>query len=182
MDLVDAGRIAWSVRRESCTSSCARTAGRIMFFFRNGSFVEQSMQGVTMRWAVLMIAVLAFSLEARAFERREATNTCGDNLVQPGEQCDGTSDSACPGMCDDDCRCPPATTFDIESQAHPPNTPGSPGVSVTNANLLTQFGKRHSLNKATYTRFRLDDFRRFDAARGSREKPDAILRPAGRTH
>jgi len=128
-----------------------------------------------MRWAMLVVALLAFPFVARAFGGKEPTNTCGDNLVQPGEQCDGTSDSACPGMCDDDCRCPPATTFDIESHAHPPNTPGSPHVSVSNANLVTQFGKRFSLNKATYTRFRLGDSRGSNGARESREKPDAIL-------
>jgi murein DD-endopeptidase MepM/ murein hydrolase activator NlpD len=31
---------------------------------------------------------------------------CGDNQVnQPGEECDGTDDTACPGECQPDCRC-----------------------------------------------------------------------------
>ena len=129
-----------------------------------------------MRCAVAVVALLAFPLLARAVEKQAAASlTCGDNVVQPGEQCDGTSDSACPGMCNDDCRCPPVTTFDLESRAHPANTPGSPHVSVTNAKLLAQFGKRFSLNKATYTRFRLGDSRESDGALEGREKPDAIL-------
>ena len=35
--------------------------------------------------------------------------TCGDNTVEGGEQCDGTDDLACPGMCAPDCTCPGAT-------------------------------------------------------------------------
>ncbi len=38
--------------------------------------------------------------------------TCGDNQVNgPGEQCDGTSSSACPGACNNStCRCPGGAT------------------------------------------------------------------------
>ncbi|HME73820.1 MAG TPA: hypothetical protein VKM54_28740, partial [Myxococcota bacterium] len=130
-----------------------------------------------MRCAVAVTAVFALQLAAGPLEGRAASPTCGDNLIEPGEQCDGASDSACPGMCDDDCRCPPVTTFVIPSHAHPPNTPGSPHVSVTNPKLLEQFGQRFSLNKARYTRFRLDDSREDwrNDSRESREKPDAIL-------
>jgi len=33
--------------------------------------------------------------------------TCGDDQVNgPGEECDGTADSACPGECQQDCTCP----------------------------------------------------------------------------
>lgn len=32
---------------------------------------------------------------------------CGDNILQAGEQCDGTADAACPGQCDTGCLCPP---------------------------------------------------------------------------
>jgi cysteine-rich repeat protein len=34
---------------------------------------------------------------------------CGDNLknATAGEQCDGTDDSFCPGLCQEDCQCPP---------------------------------------------------------------------------
>src|SRR5215470_17660449 len=91
---------------------------------------------------------------------------CGDNRVDPGEQCDGTSDVACPGMCGASCACPPITTIDIPSTAEPPNTPGSPGVVVTNPKLLTQFDANLNLNFARYTRFQLDD---------SGAQPDAIL-------
>jgi cysteine-rich repeat protein len=31
---------------------------------------------------------------------------CGDGVLQSGEQCDGASDAACPGNCDDNCLCP----------------------------------------------------------------------------
>src|SRR5881296_2827146 len=50
-----------------------------------------------------------------------------------------------------------ATTTSVPSAAQPANTPGTPGVSVTNPNLLMQFGDASfSLNHATYTRFRRD--------------------------
>ncbi len=32
--------------------------------------------------------------------------SCGDNTVDPGEDCDGTSDAACPGLCSGSCACP----------------------------------------------------------------------------
>jgi len=57
-------------------------------------------------------------------------------------------------------------TINIPSGAEPAQTPGTMGVSVTNPNLITQFGgTSFSLNNARYTRFRLD---------GSGQ-PDAIL-------
>ncbi|MEO8602145.1 MAG: hypothetical protein ABI629_06185 [bacterium] len=93
-------------------------------------------------------------------------NDCGNAVLEIGEQCDGTSDVACPGLCDARCLCPPVTTFDIASGATPPHTPGSPGVVVTNAKLLTQLGAAANLNHARYTRFELDE---------SGLQPDAIL-------
>jgi cysteine-rich repeat protein len=33
--------------------------------------------------------------------------TCGNGLIEPGEQCDGTDDLACSGLCQGDCNCPP---------------------------------------------------------------------------
>lgn len=49
------------------------------------------------------------------------------------------------------------TTTSIASAAEPANTPGTAGVTVTNAKLITQFGgSSFSLNNATYTRFRMD--------------------------
>ena len=92
--------------------------------------------------------------------------SCGNDVVDIGEECDGTSDVACPGMCNDLCACPPVTTIDIPSSAQPPDTPGSPGVDVTNPKLLEQFGADLDLNNARYTRFELDD---------SGAQPDAIL-------
>jgi len=57
-------------------------------------------------------------------------------------------------------------TIDIPSAAAPANTPGSPGVVVTNAHLLAQFGPTFSLNNARYTRHHLA---------GPAQQPDAIL-------
>jgi hypothetical protein len=91
---------------------------------------------------------------------------CGDGMIDLGEQCDGAADVACPGLCDATCACPPVTTIDIPSSAQPPNTPGSPGVTVTNQKLLTQFGPGADLNHARYTRFQLD---------ASAAQADAIL-------
>src|SRR6516225_949034 len=98
--------------------------------------------------------------------RAVALATCGDGMIGIGEECDGAADSACVGMCNSNCTCPPVTTFDIPSRAMPADTPGSPGVQVTNAKLITQFGPQPNLNNARYTRFQLDD---------SGAQPDAIL-------
>jgi pimeloyl-ACP methyl ester carboxylesterase len=58
-------------------------------------------------------------------------------------------------------------TIDIPSAAQPAETPGTPGVVVTNPKLVTQFGgTSFSLNNARYTRWR-------DA--GATGQPDAIL-------
>ena len=105
--------------------------------------------------------IVALQLTAAA-----AAATCGDNRVDAGEQCDGTADIGCPQMCSAACTCPPITTADIPSSAMPPNTPGSLGVTVMNAKLLTQLGASANLNHARYTRFELDD---------SGAQPDAIL-------
>ncbi len=74
-------------------------------------------------------------------------------------------DDACSGNALNTCNTV-GTTTTIPSGAEPPNTPGSPGVTVSNAKLLTQFGgSSFSLNNATYTRFRMD----------GAPQPDAIL-------
>lgn len=58
-------------------------------------------------------------------------------------------------------------TIDIPSAAEPPNTPGSPGVTVTNPKLITQFGSAtFDLNNARYTRYH---------AQRPGVQPDAIL-------
>ncbi len=56
-------------------------------------------------WTVLLAAVCLL------FGARVASAMCGDNVVDIGEQCDGTSDVACPGQCIPagdplQCRCP----------------------------------------------------------------------------
>jgi hypothetical protein len=38
-----------------------------------------------------------------------ACPVCGNGVVDPGETCDGSSDAACPGFCQADCTCTPAT-------------------------------------------------------------------------
>ncbi len=59
-------------------------------------------------------------------------------------------------------------TLDLPSDARPAHTPGSPGVTVTNPKLITQFGGANfSLNNARYTRYYLSD--------QADRQPDAIL-------
>jgi pimeloyl-ACP methyl ester carboxylesterase len=58
------------------------------------------------------------------------------------------------------------TTIDIPSAATPPNTPGTAGVKVTNPKLITQLGKKFSLNRARYINYR------YSRLRGA---PDAVL-------
>jgi pimeloyl-ACP methyl ester carboxylesterase len=66
-----------------------------------------------------------------------------------------------------DCPGTPFETLTTPSDAEPAETPGSPGASVTNPNLVTQFGSASfSLNNATYTRYRRE---------GVTGQPDAIL-------
>jgi len=49
-------------------------------------------------------------------------------------------------------------TVDLPSDAKPAHTPGSPGVTVTNPKLITQFGSADiDLNHARYTRYHLSD-------------------------
>ena len=59
-------------------------------------------------------------------------------------------------------------TVDPPSDAEPAHTPGSPGVTVTNPKLITQFGSAaFSLNNARYTRYYLSD--------QAESQPDAIV-------
>ncbi|MBM4242829.1 MAG: hypothetical protein FJ148_03305 [Deltaproteobacteria bacterium] len=69
---------------------------------------------------------------------------------------------------EDELRCAVrSATIDIPSAAKPPHTPGSPGVTVTNPKLITQFGSAtFNLNNARYTRFH---------AQRPGVQPDAIL-------
>jgi hypothetical protein len=43
---------------------------------------------------------------------------CGNNMVDPGEECDGTDDSACPGECQDNCKCPEGYSNEGENCAN----------------------------------------------------------------
>lgn len=59
-------------------------------------------------------------------------------------------------------------TVDVPSAARPAHTPGSPGVTVTNPQLITQFGSADfDLNNGRYTRYHLSD--------QADSQPDAIL-------
>lgn len=59
-------------------------------------------------------------------------------------------------------------TVDLPSNAEPEHTPGSPGVTVSNPQLITQFGSADfSLNNARYTRYYLSD--------QADSQPDAIV-------
>jgi hypothetical protein len=56
----------------------------------------------------------------------------------------------------------------IPSEAKPENTPGSPGVVVSNPKLLAQFGEQGpNLNHGVYTRYHLSD--------AAELQPDAIV-------
>lgn len=78
--------------------------------------------------------------------------------------CDLLDDGASNGSCDVVIA---QETIDLASPAEPADTPGSPGVSVSNPDLITQFGgSAFSLNHARYTRFH-------DGHVGS--TPDSIL-------
>ncbi len=60
--------------------------------------------------------------------------TCGDNQVNgPGEQCDGTSSTACSGLCRADCTCPPsggACSPDADGDGIQDGVDSSPNVST----------------------------------------------------
>lgn len=75
------------------------------------------------------------------FDNFDATRPagCGDNLVnKPNEECDGTADAACPGLCQNDCTC-----LDIGACCNKPNPAGSPpctdDVSSANCGAPLQF-------------------------------------------
>jgi pimeloyl-ACP methyl ester carboxylesterase len=77
-----------------------------------------------------------------------------------GDICSGNATNACRTLTVQE-------TVNVPSAAAPAETPGSPGVVVTNPGLLTQFGGgSFSLNNARYTRHRLA---------GPEVQPDAIL-------
>ena len=133
--VVATGKKTGAVRR---ATRCQSTAGTVQHLCAASHFVVDACSG-------------------------DATNAClpacGDGVANGTEQCDGTDDAACPGLCGSDCACPRVeqTTVSIPSAAAPLHTPGSPGVTVTNAKLLTQFGgAAFSLNQATYTRYALN--------------------------
>jgi pimeloyl-ACP methyl ester carboxylesterase len=77
-----------------------------------------------------------------------------------GDICSGNATNSCRTLTVQE-------TVNVPSAAAPAETPGSPGVVVTNPGLLTQFGGgSFSLNNARYTRHRLA---------GPEVQPDAIL-------
>ena len=41
------------------------------------------------------------------------TTGCGNGIVNTGEQCDGASDKACPGECDNSCKCIPTCELNV---------------------------------------------------------------------
>jgi pimeloyl-ACP methyl ester carboxylesterase len=120
-----------------------------------------------MRYESALVAAF-FALQLCVAPVLAKAKNCGNNVIDPGEQCDGTADSGCPGMCSSKCQCPPVKTFDILSKAKPADTPGSKGVKVKDdyPQLIPQFGTSFNLNKARYTRFQVAN---------PPLKPDAIL-------
>jgi len=51
---------------------------------------------------------------------------CGDNFKDPGEECDGTDDAACPGMCAADCACDIGECADSDGDGEADETDGCP--------------------------------------------------------
>jgi len=62
-------------------------------------------------------------------------------------------------------------TFDLPSDARPAETPGTPGVTVSSPELLAHLGAGADLNRARYTRIRLDP----EAVALPDPDPEAIL-------
>lgn len=113
------------------------------------------------RILAILFLLLPLRLAAAPFP-----GVCGNGDLDVGEQCDTPEDSACPGRCDLACQCPPVTAINIPSAAKGPHTPGSPGVTVEDPQLLAHLGAAADLNQARYTRYQPDAQ---DVA------PDAIL-------
>jgi len=64
---------------------------------------------------------------------------CGDNIVnQPSEECDGTDDASCPGLCTQDCTCLPPVNqcgdgeldLDLGEECDPPYDQACPGQCI----------------------------------------------------
>jgi len=93
-------------------------------------------------------AALANCIARRAQCRVCQTTNAANGLAV---DCDLFDDGAANGSCD---VVVAQETENIPSPAEPADTPGSPGVVVTNPGLITQFGgSGFSLNNARYTRF-----------------------------
>lgn len=52
------------------------------------------------------------------------TTACGNNIIDPGEECDGTADTTCSGSCRPDCTCDPCHLI-VQPNAYAPNTPAT---------------------------------------------------------
>jgi pimeloyl-ACP methyl ester carboxylesterase len=99
-----------------------------------------------------------------AQEACTACNTLAElTRTEPMTDCDALDN----GVGDDSCIDVAWTNATVSSPAEPAETPGSPGVVVTNAKLITQFGPAGpDLNSSLYTRWRIA---------GPERQPDAIL-------
>jgi hypothetical protein len=65
-------------------------------------------------WEEHQDAALSVTLLPTPVEERRRGATCGDEIVQSGEDCDGGADAACPGRCTATCDCappPPARSY-----------------------------------------------------------------------
>jgi pimeloyl-ACP methyl ester carboxylesterase len=84
------------------------------------------------------------------------------NDVENALDCDTHDNGAVDGSCLE----VSGLRFTTASSAQPAETPGSPGVTVTNPDIITQLGSSADLNVASYTRWR---------AAGPEQQPDAIV-------
>jgi pimeloyl-ACP methyl ester carboxylesterase len=107
------------------------------------------------------------SAKARALDPARCTNAANGQVLRHACHVSRFGVDACSFDATNECASLVAQeTIDIPSPAEPANTPGSPGVVVTNPKLLAQFGGSFSLNNARYTRHYLA---------GPAQQPDAIV-------
>ncbi len=63
---------------------------------------------------------LLLALEATVARSQEPPPSCGNNVVDPGETCDGADDDDCPSRCGADCTCGPTGCGQVDPEADPP--------------------------------------------------------------
>ncbi|MFQ5494210.1 MAG: IPTL-CTERM sorting domain-containing protein, partial [Phycisphaerae bacterium] len=110
--------VAWSVGPYVNLTVCDDPAAGTTDYFYGGVLIHSQSVHVT-GTRVEQIVLLSdnfqgsdsgdfdnLSLSSGLAAACSAGSTCGNNVKEPGEACDGTDDVACPGLCLGDCTCP----------------------------------------------------------------------------